>query len=71
MSKAETNPGITVSLDGALGEEAYSITVDKSGVKVKASDPAGIQYALTTLEAMWTTEAKGTYKVISLICCNP
>ncbi|MFC0680118.1 glycoside hydrolase family 20 zincin-like fold domain-containing protein [Lysobacter korlensis] len=37
------------SIDEDLGAEAYGITIDGSGIRIRGGDPAGVFYARQTL----------------------
>lgn len=50
---------LQVILDGELAEEAYVLDVAQKGVEIKASTPAGVQHALTTLRLMAMTAEGG------------
>ena len=58
--------------DKTLGEEAYTLTISKSGIAISASSPAGAFYAKQTLRQMIPAEAITDKKVTAVVlpCCT-
>ena len=61
-STVDNNPasdGFNFSVDASLPKEAYTLTVSKKGVDVKASALNGFNYAIQTLKQMLPAEIYG------------
>lgn len=57
-SEQEQDNAIVFELSSGMDPESYRLTVDKSQIRVKASDPAGLFYAVQTLKQLVPTHGE-------------
>jgi len=60
VEEGNSGTGFNFILDQALPEEAYSLTINTKGAKVKASSLRGFNYAIQTMKQMLPAEIFGT-----------
>ncbi len=56
FTESDTGAMLTLSIDPAIGAEAYRLEVDSDGITIEASRPAGFFYALQTLRQLMPYE---------------
>ncbi|PCE65972.1 beta-N-acetylhexosaminidase [Sediminicola luteus] len=57
FSTESQNPHITLTSDGKLAEEAYSLQVTTQGIQIKSGSESGFFYALQTLKQLMPVES--------------